>query len=284
VPYGVQMFIDPNSSSSMTNGAVSNSEGEFKLPNLAPGKYAVFVESAPNREWRADPVHFEVTDQNVTGLIIKTTKGASASGLVVLEGTNDKAIYEKLIKGRLYAQVRNDTPDQGSSPSTSINPDGSFRIGGLPAGILGFGFPDGRLKIVRIERDGVAYPQGVEIKESEQLTGLRLILNYGNGTIRGVVKVEKGPPNGHINVSLRRLGENEGGSFVSNHNESPQLDARGQFVAEGLLPGTYEVSAAYAPDMRTPWRRATQQVVVSNGAVTNVTLTIDPDAPVPSRP
>jgi protocatechuate 3,4-dioxygenase beta subunit len=284
VPYGVQMFISPNSSSSMSNGAVSNREGEFKLTSLAPGKYAVFVESGPNREWRADPVHFEVTDQNVTGLIIKTTNGASASGLVVLEGTNDKAIYEKLIKGRLYGQVMNDTPDRGSSPSTSINPDGSFRLSGLQAGVLGFGFPDSRLRIVRIERDGVAYPQGVEIKESEQLTGLRLIFNYGNGTIRGVVKLEKGPPNGQFNISLRRLGENEGGPFISNHNEPPQVDARGQFVAEGLLPGTYEVSAAYAPEMRTPWRRTTQQVVVNNGTVTNVTLTIDPDAPVPSRP
>jgi protocatechuate 3,4-dioxygenase beta subunit len=287
VQYGVQMFVGQNSSSSVTSGAVSNSEGEFKLHNLAPGKYAVFFEAPPNSEWRADAVHFEVTSQDVTGLTVKTTRGASASGLIVLEGTNDKALYAKLIKGRLFANVMNERDDRGSTPSTSINPDGSFRIGGLQAGILNFGFFYGSpLKIIRIERDGVTYTRGVEIKDQEQITGLRVIVNHANGTIRGVVKLEKGTPpaNGHFNISLRRLGENDGGPFIGDSNDEPQIDARGQFVAEGLLPGSYEVSASYAPDMRTPWRRTKQQVVVSNGAVTNITLTIDPDAPVVPRP
>lgn len=286
VPYGVQMFVDANNSSSMTNGAASNSEGEFKLHNLAPGKYAVFIEPPANSDWRADAVHFEVTDQNVTGLTIKTVKGASASGVIVLEGTNDKALYAKFIKGQLYAHVMSDQPDRSSSPSTKINPDGSFRIGGLQPGVLYFGFyPSDNFKIARIERDGLAYPRGVEIKESEQLTGLRLVVSYANGIIRGVVKLEKGtpPPDAQFNLSLRKLGESDG-PFPSNYIEPPPIDARGQFVAAGLLPGTYEVTVAYAPNLNTPWRRATQQVVVSNGAAANITLTIDPDAPVPSRP
>lgn len=286
VSYGVQMFVGRNSSS-MTSGAASNSEGEFKLHNLAPGKYAVFFETPPNSEWRADPIHFKVTDQDVTGLTVKTARGASASGVLVLEGTDDKALYAKLIKGRLFANVMtNDRIDRGSTPAASINPDGSFRVGGLRAGILNFVFFYGSpLKIVRIERDGVAYTQGVEIKDQEQITGLRLIVNYANGTIRGVVKLEKGtPPNGHFNITLRRLGENDGGPIISDFNDSPHIDARGQFVAEGLLPGTYEVSASYGTDMNTPSRWTKQQVVVNNGAVTNITLTIDADAPVVARP
>ncbi len=287
VHYGVQMFVGPNSSSSMTSGAASNGEGEFKLHNLAPGKYAIFFETPPNSEWRADPGRFEVTDQDVTGLTVKTTRGAGASGVIVLEGTDDKALHAKLIRGRLFANViTNDRIDRGSTPSANINPDGSFRVGGLQGGILNFGFMHGSpLKIVRIERDGVPYTRGVEIKDQEQITGLRLIVNYANGTIRGVVKLEKGTPsNGHFNISLRRLGENEGGPLISDYNDSPHIDARGQFVAEGLVPGTYEVSASYAPDMRTPWRWTKQQVVVNNGAVTNITLTIDADPPVVPRP
>ena len=286
VRYGVQMFVNPNSSS-MTTGAASNSDGEFKLRNLVTGKYAVFIETPPNTEWRADPVHFEVTDHDVTGLTIKSAKGGSASGVIVLEGTNDKAVYEKLLKSQLYAHVMNDRNDRGTSPSTRINPDGSFRVGGLQAGILHLGFVYGnRLNIVRVERDGVVYPQGMEIKEAEQVTGLRVIVSEANGTIRGVVKLEKGtaPATGHFSISLRRLGENDAGPMFSGSGDSPEIDARGQFVAEGLLPGTYEVRASYAPDMHTPWRGTKQQVVVTNGAVTNVTLTIDPNAPVPTRP
>ncbi len=285
IPYGVHMFVNSNSSSSMTTGAVSNSDGEFKLRNLGPGKYAVFIETPRNSEWRADPVHFEVTDQDVTGLIIKSSRGASASGVVVLEGTNDKAVYAKLIKGHLYAHVRNDRDERGSAPIASINPDGSFRVGGLQAGTLILGVSYGNsFRVVRLERDGVVYSQGVEIKEAEQVTGLRVIVSETNGTIRGVVKLEKGTASGHFRIAVRRLSENEAGPFSFGSGDSPEIDTRGQFVAEGLLPGTYEITAAYAPDMRTPWRRTKQQVVVTNGTVTNVTLTIDPDAPVPPRP
>jgi protocatechuate 3,4-dioxygenase beta subunit len=286
IPYGIQMFVDQNSTSSMTTGAVSSKEGEFKLNSLSPGKYAVFIQTPPNSDWRADPVQFEITDRNVTGLTVTTSKGASASGVIVVEGTNDKTLFANLIKGRLFAQVLNDRPNSGMSPSTSINTDGTFRVSGLQGGLLSFGiYPEGRLKIVRIERDGVAYVRGVEIKESEQVTGLRVIAGYANGTIRGVVKLEKGtlPPDGHFGVSLRRLGENDPGPYISYSGDQPQVDARGQFISEGLLPGTYEVSVMYAPDMRTPWRATKQQVVVTNGAVTNVTITIDPDAP-PTRP
>ncbi|HKG96300.1 MAG TPA: carboxypeptidase-like regulatory domain-containing protein [Pyrinomonadaceae bacterium] len=290
VSYGVQMFLGSQGSSSMTSGATSNSEGDFKWGNLAPGKYAIFFEPPPNSEWRADPARFEVIDQDVTGLIVKTSKGASASGVIVLEGTNDKAVYASLTKAMLYAHVMNESSTGNSSPSTSINADGSFRFGALQAGTVNFGlftqqhFNRQRLRIVRIERDGVVYSRGVEIKDSEQVTGLRLVVNYANGTIRGVVTLGKGTPapDGHFNISLNRVGDNDG-SFISNFNGPPQVDARGQFVAEGLLPGTYEINASYTPDMRSPWRWTKQQVVVSNGVVTNITLSIDPDAP-PDRP
>jgi hypothetical protein len=278
VPYGVQMFVTPNSTSSITNGSVSDSEGEFKLEGLAPGKYAVFLEPPPNSGWRADYLRFEVSDHDVTGLIVKASKGASASGVMVLEGITDKAVYANLMKGQLYASVENGSTVRSSTPTATINPDGSFHVAGLAAGLLTFGLSTrDRLRIVRTERDGVVYPRGVEIKESEQLTGLRLIVNQANGTLRGVVKFENGtPPSDGLHVELKRLGEDVGPSFGS---DNPQLDARGQFFAEGLVPGTYEVTAYYAPDVRTPWRRATQQVVITNGVATNLTLTIDLSAP-----
>jgi hypothetical protein len=122
----------------------------------------------------------------------------------------------------------------------------------------------------------------VPIKEHEHITGLRIVLNRADGTIRGVVKLETGaPPAGaQFYVSLKRLGEDNSYSTY----EGVQVDARGQFMASGLLPGTYELNAAIASgevNSRTP--RATQQVVVSNGSVTNVELTLQPQT-VPGRP
>ena len=283
ISYGVQKRITETHTTGYTTGAVTNKDGEFKLVDLSPGKYAVFVEAPPDSDVRADPVWFEVTDQDVTGLTVKTFKTASASGVLVLEGTNDKTIHEKLRQALLSVEVSNPDLKFSSSLSSSIREDGSFRVGGLPAGLLSFGISNRRFRIVRVERAGVALPQVIELKEREQITGLRLIANYPNGAIQGIVKLDGNsiPANGHLMFSVKRIGE----LHTPFSGFDVQSDARGQFVVEGLLSGTYEVTVYYAPDVRSPWPRpqATQQVVVTNGAVANMTLNVDTST-IPRRP
>ena len=281
--YGVQRYINENHTVGLTTGAVSNKDGEFKLDNLSPGKYAVFLEVPPGSDWRADYVRFEVTDQDVTGLVVRTSKGAIASGVIVLEGINDKTVHEKLRNAHIYAQVSTQDSTRTPIQSSPISQGGSFRIGGLQAGIVNFGIGMQRFHIIRVERAGVAQTQGIEVKDREQITGLRLIVNYASGAIQGVIKLDGGsiPASSNVHVSVKRLGDLP--TPFSSMQQSFQVDARGQFFAEGLLSGTYEVMVAYAPDLRSPWRRATQQVVVTNGAVSNVTLNVDTSAN-PRRP
>lgn len=282
ISYGVQKFGD-RFTSSLTTSAVSNKDGEFKLENLSQGKYAVFAEVPPDSDYRIDSVQFDVIDQDVTGLIVKTTRGASLSGTLVLEGIDDKTVHEKLREVRVSTYSATDTYTRTSTQSGTVNADGSFRIGGLRAGVVNFGLGMKRLQIVRVERAGAVQPQGVEVKDREQVSGLRLIANYANASIQGVVKLDTGslPANALAQVSVKRLGELP--SPFSNSGGSAQVDAHGQFLIEELLPGTYEVMAVYATDPRSNWRRATQQVVVTSGAVANVTLTIDTTAN-PGRP
>lgn len=275
ITYGVQKYINENSTSSLTTGAVTTKDGEFKLDNLSPGKYAVFIEVPPESDWRADYVRFEVVDHDVTNLTVKASRGGSVSGVIVLEGTDDKTINEQFRRLRIYAHASGPDVTRSRMQAAIINPDGSFRIGGLQAGVVNFGIGSQRFYIVRVERGGLAQPQGIELKEREHLTGLRLIVNYANGSVQGVVKLDDGsiPPSGSVFISLKRLGVLP--TPFANSRESAQVDARGQFFADGLLAGTYEVTAVYALDRRPPVRRATQQVVVTNGTVTNVTLTVD---------
>ena len=279
VPYGVHKYINEGHTISLTTGAVSNQDGEFKFDNLPPGKYAVFVEVSPGSDFRSEFQRFEVIDQDVTGLIVKTIKGASISGVIVLEGTDDKTIHDKLRKASVYAQVSRPDVNRSSSLLAPINPDGSFRIGALQSGTVNLGIGAQRFHIVRVERAGVTQPQGIEIKDKEQITGLRLIVNYATGALQGVVKVDDGPlpEYGMVSALLKRLGDSA--SPFSLFNDSIQVDARGRFFAEGLLSGTYEVTVTYSPSERTRWRRITQQVVVTNGAVANVTLNVDTSAP-----
>jgi len=288
VNYGLQTRISPSSfSSSISGGNVSNQAGEFKLEGLTPGKYAIFIAPQPNSPVRADPVNFEIIDSDVNGLIVKTSRGASVSGVMVLEGTDDKALQAKLMNITLHAQVSDESWHSGANHMSKIGPDGRFVINGLPGGTVNFGMSNyGNFHIVRLERDGAVYPKGIEVKEGEQVSGVRLVLSYGSGTISGVVKLEGGalPAGGSLYVTMVRVGVDPE-SITLSSDRTTRVDTRGQFIVEGLVPATYEVSATmYLPANRTPVRGAKQQVVVADGAATNVTLTISlPDRP-PDRP
>ena len=283
--FGVQLFFQNGSTAS--SAGESNTDGEFNVENLAPGKYAVYVEAPAGSAWHADPVRFEVTDQDVDGLILKTAMGASVSGVVILEGTDDPKVRANLAGGRILGQILSDFIGQ-TRPSSNIQPNGSFIINGLPAGrlMLQLQLRD-QFRIIRVERDGIPYLQGIDIKEREQVTGLRVVVGQANGAIRGVVKIPDGlvlPATTQLFVGVRRTEDNTPNSYGS----PVAADTRGQFLIDGLVAGTYEISVAVfvpvPPDRRPRIPRTTQTVVVTNGAVVDVTITLQLPKPAPTGP
>jgi protocatechuate 3,4-dioxygenase beta subunit len=283
VSYGIKVYLNPNHSSGLSDGSVSNSNGEFKWENLRPGKYAVYVNTSLDSDWRAEEAPFEVNDRDVTGLVIKTIKATTVSGVIIVEGTNDKGVLAKL--SRASVSIRVETEDKTTfSSSSRMLPDGSFRFSGLLAGVATFEVEGRGLGLVRVERNGVVHPAGIPIRNREQISGLRLIVHYGDASIRGVLKLPNDAPlpaNAKFFVSLRRIGELD----QSDSLRPAEVDARGQFVAEGLLPGTYEVTAeSYTPNKPLgPTLSGKQQVTVMDGGVVNMTITIQA-LPSPNRP
>ena len=133
------------------------------------------------------------------------------------------------------------------------------------------------LHIARVERDGVVQPGGIDLKDGEQVTGIRIVVGYGNATLRGEIKFENGslPPNAQLYVNLNRVLDDANAPNVSWGGGQPQVDARGRFLAEGLMPGTYEVTLnVYIPNTPNP-PHARQQVIVTAGSVTEVTINLD---------
>ena len=286
--FGLQRIIEGNSAPFIGSTTSSNARGEFRLENITPGKYSIFVMPQANSDVRADPVRFEIVDQDIAGLVLKTVKGAVLSGYVVLEGKQDRELYARLAKLRLGAYVRGseNVAPIGSARTSIIGADGGFRVGGLNPGAVNFSltsieppFRSGFI-ISRIERDGVVQPRnGVEIKEGEEIAGLRIVVVYGTGTLRGSVKLDNGPlpTEGQLIVRLIKTGE---GSYPI----SPQrVDARGHFVFEGVPSGFYEVSVIGSlPQLRGG--PVMQSVTVTDGAATNVELVIKTDPNTPPTP
>jgi hypothetical protein len=278
---GIQVSMPDGGLSASGNVAQSTQDGEFKIENLPPGKYAVYSEPPADSDWQSEFTQFEITDRDVEGLVIKTSRGASVSGVVILEGTDDAKVRASLLASRIVGQIIGGYIGRPSSSST-INANGSFRINGLAAGrLMLYLQPRESFRIIRLERDGMI-TRDVEIKEHEQITGLRLIVGHANGSISGLIKPPTDfelPATARLQVFVSRTEDLSTGSNIS----PVDADARGHFRVDGLMAGTYEIVVGAfitAPPTRTPIIPPTRQtVVVTSGAVTDVEITLQKSVP-----
>jgi len=250
----------------------ANERGDFITEGLLPGKYAIVQYADPANELRLETMTFEVVDQDITDLAIKLAKGASISGVVVLE-SDDKAARSKMSELQLRGFV-SVAAGYSNSVSSLIATDGGFHFGGLQNGALNISlteknmpFPPKGFAISRIERDGVRIPQ-LEVKDGESITGVKVFVSYGTASLRGVIAVENGsaPPNARFAVRLTRSGE------TNSNIRPPQVDSRGHFLIEGLPAGVYDVTATMLGPKRY---QATRSITLADDAVTDVALTID---------
>lgn len=281
VRYGVyQGHGDSGGGSSRTGQDYTNANGEFRMENVLPGKYAVFV--VPEESGvRGDHLFFEVVDRDVTDLVLKAGKAATVAGIVAFESG------EELKPGFTFTDLfitgwADDGQQRFSgSFSQTVKPDGSFKLGDLRKGKVRFFFGspgrgDSKFQIVRVERDGVVQPGGLILNDGEQVTGVRVVVKLLTGAIHGQIKFEGDElPGTRMSVWITYVDDIRRGESFSMGNSSPQLDSRKRFTVEGLAAGTYEVNVAiFDPSRQDTNRLFKQQVTVVDNVASDVTITI----------
>ena len=223
-------------------GGQSDANGKFHLENVQPGHYVAYMlATGEGTTSYSDQTPFDVSDGDVSGLEIKVRRGATISGVAVVENNFDPAVASLLQTVSLFAFSNT----KGAAPSFSrsqINADGRFSFAGLAPGkvqinMVGFPSPPKGLTLVRTEVDGIEQREGIEVNAGAKITGVRLVFAYGVGSIRGEVKAEGGtlPAGVTIQVIVRSA---TGGA----RRFSGAVDARGHFVVENIPPGSYETS------------------------------------------
>ncbi|MFN2576202.1 MAG: hypothetical protein ABR607_00765 [Pyrinomonadaceae bacterium] len=234
-------------------GIPTNSKGEFRIEGIEPGHYAIMASSnsmyGQTSKQRpkvfSDPLTFEITDSDVPGLEVKAQRGLSISGVVVTDGIADKKVLAGLSKLVVvgYVEASSSSIQTFGSGSTSpVGPDGTFQIDGLRPGkvtldIAGVAGPESRaFTVSQILHDGVSSNRQIDLAPGQNVSGVRMYLSYGTGTVKGQVKVEGGTlsPEVALFVSVQRANET---ARMSN----AQVDSRGRFVIRGLSAGSYEV-------------------------------------------
>ena len=269
-------------------GRPTNNRGEFRLDGLAPSRYGVYLSSVYEAaDVYSDLVFFDVVDADVSNIELKATHGLSLSGLIVTDGIANKEAIANLGSLRIGVSIVSPSNVRGpSSSSLPIAADGSFKIEGLRPGkaflyLNVYGNFNAvtsesvrRFLISRIEYNGVEHSQGIELSPGQQVSGVRVFLLYGTGSISGTVRVEGGtlPPASRTFVFAVREGS------PSSRSSAP-IDSRGRFVIENLAAGTYEVTVqGYSLPAPRGARRGgppKQLVTVADGLQTEVVFAIN---------
>ena len=264
------------------SGARSGPKGEFHIFGVQPGRYSILAQ--PDEEgggFISDPVIVDIDEDTVTGVEVRVRQGATISGVVVIEGTNDPKARAKLSQISLSATVRQISygPPAPGKGIGRVNADGSFRLSGLQPGKVTIALSNTRdFLMLRIERNGAPVEGGIEVEAGEQVTGVRVVLAYSALAIRGELRViGKALPAGCKFFAMTRRVDQPGAQMT-------EVDARGQFIVENLAPGEYEVRvfSLYDPEVhqlslevRRMISSIKERVVLGGANQQQVTLVVD---------
>jgi protocatechuate 3,4-dioxygenase beta subunit len=233
-------------------GARSGPNGEFHIFGVQPGRYTILAQAdEQGGGYISDPVIVDIEEDTVTGVELRVRQGASISGVVVIDGTNDPKVHAKLSQISISATVRQISygPPAPGRGFGRVNADGSFRLAGLQPGRVTIEMSNIRDFVMsRIERNGASVDGGIEVEAGEQVTGVRVVLAYSPLAIHGELRVIGGAlPTGYRFLALIRRLDQSGQNM-----RMAEIDARGQFIIENLPPGEYEVRVVsqFQPERR----------------------------------
>ena len=274
VSFGLTILVGGRPSGFMSGNGVSTSGGAWRIDNLPPGRYAASILPGSGTGYYGETQPFDITDSDVSNLEMKVHQGSMINGNIVFESPVDKMVWARLSQTRLAVTMSGVGSSIGTISYSNINPDGSFQAGPFQAGtaVIRLTAADrnssSEFAALSIDLNGADKSRGIEITPGENVSGVRIIVGYGSGTIRGTLKVEGGviPSEQYINASFSRIGS----PLVIAYT---RVDARGRFVFEHVPPGNYEVVVTVYLDRKSVNGR--QAVVSSNGVVTEVTVTLN---------
>jgi protocatechuate 3,4-dioxygenase beta subunit len=266
----------------------TNAKGEFRLEGVAPGRYALttissFGLDSTQPKVYSDPVPFEITDADISDVEVKAHRGLTISGVVVADAIANRAALagvSRLIVSGVSMAPPSAIQTFSGFTTARIAADGSFQLEGLQPGkvqmnISGSSTAESRgYSIARIALTDRDVPnRQIELAAGQNISGVRIYLQFGTGVLKGDVKITGTlPPDSLMFVSLQT--PNQPGQVAS-----AQVDSRGHFIVSGIPAGTYDavlqvfpMGAGFANGVPKPMR---QNVTITDDTESQTTFTLD---------
>lgn len=246
----------------LTGSARTDQNGNFTIPGLAPGEYTLNarttitmmstdgnrttfmrrVEGGPaaaSQEFGSSPL--SVGAEDIANVMIVTTKGTSASGKVVWEGGTPPKMNTVRISA---ASPDQDGPMAMLGGSSSVTAEGTFEIQGLagPRIFRVTNIPAGWvLKGILLNGTDIT-DTGTDIRGSEPISGLEVVLTSRLTEITGTVKAGNDPATDYT-VVVFSDDPQKWTVPMTRHIASARPNQEGRFSLKNLPAGGYYVIA-----------------------------------------
>jgi hypothetical protein len=292
--YVMCMPAEPSNLDTLSYSPIlTDARGEFRVGGLKPGRYRLnaFTSLGRSSSTYADAVPIDVVAADVVGLEIRLKSGSLIQGTVVFEGRSPGEAGADTANIRVFCFSRPSSTDQMDfvpSMPAQVTAEGTFTIEGVRPGNAQIGLdtwngPKG-LTLLRVEREGAVIDDSFEVREGENVTGLRLVAAFGTGSIRGRVVARGGEPVVGTGLYARAHRPGEKQQFG---NKTAAVDGRSQFLIEGLVDGEYEVIVSAVSHVGMPGGEESskpKRVTVTGNQPVEVTIEIEPSKSQPEDP
>ena len=233
----------------MGTGGPILAEGTFSISNVAPGSYVLTARTGgPIRggarnggEMELGTVNVTVNGEDVSGVTIATTRGASLQGTIVGAGGSRPPLDGVRVVSRPAGAFE---PLGGGQATAAVSAAGAFLLSPIHGAV--------RLRVERlpaqwqvqsIEVGGVDVTDaGLELKGTEQITGARITLTDRIAEVNGTVMLGSQAAK---NASVLIFPDDETRwIFPSRFVRSTRGNDQGNFSVRGLPPGVGYLAAA----------------------------------------
>ncbi|HEX7318243.1 MAG TPA: carboxypeptidase regulatory-like domain-containing protein [Pyrinomonadaceae bacterium] len=258
-------------------GCKTDAKGEFRIERVRPGRYVMFTVAEPGGDFYSEPTAFEVASGDIQGLEVKVRRGSTITGTALVEG-NDPAGRAALSQLTVLATQQGEPSVRGAARAT-IGADGKFLIKSVKPGKVTFiitSYPRQDFTLIRVEQNGAEQARGIDVVAGEPVAGVRLILSYGKGSVRGRIRAQGGtlPEGTRVMVSIAPAGS------PGRALRSARVDDAGEFFLRDVPTGDYELTALVILPM-VPGARLQrvppikQPLSVKNNSETEVTVVVN---------
>ncbi len=268
-------------------------DGSFLFSNISPGEYRIQVQHTPNADdmviistsgapgSESGSVAVTVTGNDITGLTIVTSPGATASGRIVFEGTAKPPIAPAALNITAApvefgimpmgggARVR----DDWTFEATGLRERRRFRVVNPPPGWY--------LKSVSHENNDIT-DTGLEFAEGQQIGGIDIVLTQRVTDVSGAVQDSRARPVTDFVVVAFSTDTSRWG-YGTRYVRTVRPNQEGRFSVKGLPPDDYylialdylETGEEGDPEQLEKWKANATRVTLADGEPKSLTLKLN---------